>query len=142
MTMEHEGASGSHTDPADADATFGELLRKSQASKHKANGLDGPDDDGIIRAVGGGGMEYSFNPSDNKKADKEERTARRSKIDADRAKKSELGVGMQKGVKEAEVVFAGEEGAGRQRKRKPQRSASNTAVRRLTAPAPKMSRKR
>lgn len=127
---------------SDATATFGEMSSK-RSGRTVLRGPTQPKDQ--FKSLGGGGMEYSFVPSTTAEDDEaeERKTARKLNLAKDKNKKSEFGVGLQKGVAEKEegADLIGEDRSGRQRHRKIARSASNSAIKRQTSGNQRMRRK-
>ena len=85
-------------------------------------------DGGILRNVAGG-MEFTFNPLTSSQKSPEERRATLAKS---KAKRSIVGVGMQRGDdvrSQDEVRLTGEAAQGRKRRRQIERSASKTKMR-------------
>lgn len=142
MIIERGSTSKLSSARPDAAATFGEMSSK-RSGRTVSLGTTQPRDQ--FKSLGGGGMEYSFVPSTTADdEEKEERkAARKAKLAKDNTKKSEFGVGLQKGVAEKEegAELTGEDRAGRTRHRKIARSASNSAIKRQTSGNQRMRRK-
>lgn len=135
MIAERESGSGSRgNDASEANRTFGELSKRSGRTVSRASAAKAVQDN--VKSLGGGGMEYSFIPSTT--ADEEEReekkAARKAKLAKETTKKSEFGVGLQKGStierRDEGEDLTGEDREGRKRRRQIGRSASNSAIRR------------
>lgn len=146
MTMEHEsGSSKAAASQVQSDSaqgkTFAELSRRHGRKVGRgASTSEGPED-GVMRSTGGGNMEYTFMPSASKSAEAKEE--KRAKINAKKAKTAQFGYGLEKGggPQEEEAKLEGEEGSGRQRRRKVGRSASNSALRKMASGSRPMQRK-
>lgn len=90
--------------------------------------------------LGAGNKEFSFTPSNTSSS--EHRDKKRAKVHAEKAKKAEFGVGLSRDHAIQENTFEGDSRAGRQQRRRVDRSASNGAIRKLTGSRPAMQRRR
>ncbi|CEQ39590.1 SPOSA6832_01155 [Sporobolomyces salmonicolor] len=124
-----------------ATQTFAQRAREAAAAgpsskRRKETDASAADGDEIIRGAPGGGMEMSFIPQPKSAVEVAEKKKEiKDKRDKEKAEKAKYGMGLETSTggprEEDQREMEGEEGSGRTRMRKPQRSASRNKTRHL-----------